>query len=395
MMARSILFLFLGIDALVLFYESSLLSISYREANFLYYTNSLLNLIVSASLGLFGQNDFALRLPMIVMHLLSALLLYRLSADYLKRERDRLWLVVIFMLIPGVNSSALLVDNSGFVILLLLLYLTFFSRTPWLNYLFLFLVLWIDVSFAILYLGLFFYAVNRKKTRLLIVTLLFFTLSLYFHDYLPHGRPEGHFLDTLGLYAAIFSPIVFVYLFFVLYRRFVDGRVDRIWYLAATALISSLLLSFRQEIEVEVFAPYLILALPLAAQSFFHSYRVRLKPFRKSYRLLFTISFVFLILNTMVVLFHKELYHLLDNPSKHFAYRQHVAKELAEDLRSKGITCVDAGNKVMQLRLRFYGVNYCRKNILENNAASEHFNVTIGYNGVLIYKNSVTKIHNY
>lgn len=393
MMTRSILFLFLGIDALILFYESSLLSISYREADFLYHSSSLLSFIVELSLGLLGHSDFALRLPMITMHLVSAMLLFDISRAYLKTDRDRLWLVAIFMLIPGVNSSALLLDNSGLVIMLLLLYLKIFSQSARSNYLFLFAVLWIDVSFAILYLGLFFFAVSQRKTRLLVVTLLLFTVSLYYHDYLPHGTPRGHFLDTLGLYAAIFSPIVFVYIFFVLYRRFVAKQQERVWYLSATALLFSLLLSFRQEIEVQVFAPYLVLALPLAAENFFHSYRVRLKAFRKSYRLIFTISLALLVLNTLVVLFHMQFYRLLETPSKHFAYRQHVAKELARELSAKGVDCIDAADDAMQHRLRFYGIGYCQEHRLQDQVAENGFVVTVSYNDATVYEKYVSKIH--
>ncbi len=393
MTARSILFLFLGIDALILLYESSLLSISFREANSFFHTTSLLNFIVQASVTLFGNNDFGLRFPMMAMHLASAALLYNISDGYLKRDKDKLWLVAIFMLIPGINSSALLLDNTGMVIMMLLMYLILRKYSKWLHYFYLFAILWVDVSFAILYLGLFFYGLNIKDKTLFITSLLMFGLSLYFHDYLPHGTPKGHFLDTLGLYATIFSPIVFIYLFFVLYRRFVTGETDLIWYLATTSLIASLMLSFRQEMEVQVYAPYLVLALPLAAQSFFHSYRVRLRQFRSRYRILFSISMVLLVLNTLVALLHKELYMLLDDPAKHFAYRQHVAKELAYELKSSGITCLDVQDEQMQLRLRFYDVKRCECYRLHSDPLDFDKNVTIRYKDTVIYERYVTKIN--
>ncbi|MEA3373241.1 MAG: hypothetical protein U9Q62_06055 [Campylobacterota bacterium] len=392
-MTRSILFLLFGIDAIMLFYETTLFSISYREADFLYHSSSLLNLIITTSINLFGQNDFALRLPMVIVHLISALLLYKISGRYLKREHDRLWLLAVFMLIPGVNSAALLLDNSGLVIMLLLFYVTLLQRSEWVQYLFLIAVFWIDVSFAILYLGLFFYALREKNSQLLVISLLLFSVSLYFHNYLPHGAPQGHFLDTLGLYAAIFSPIVFIYLFFVLYRRFVAHQQEVVWYLSTTALISSLLLSFRQEMEIQVFAPYLILALPLAAQNFFHSYRVRLRPFRKNYRVLFTISFILLLANTLVLLFHKELYRVIERPSKHFAYRQHIAKELAEELYRSDITCVDTGNNAMQLRLQFYGIETCEMNRFTHHRNGEAIDVTVRYKDVPVYQIYVSKTH--
>lgn len=393
MKARIILFILLGIDALVLFFEISDLSISYREAQIVYYADSLLQGIITASLSLLGTNDFALRFPMAAMHLLSVVLLYAVSGRYLKRDRDRLWLVVIYMLLPGVNSAALLVDNSGLVILTLLFYVYIRERFPSWQYGVLVGALFIDISFAFLYLGLFFYAIAQKNNRLLVFNLLLFGLSMYIHGFDVGGTPKGHFLDTMGIYAAIFSPIVFVYMFYVLYRRFVTKQYDLLWYLASTALVFSLLLSFRQRIELQMFAPYLILAMPLAAQSFFHSYRVRLKMFRSTYRSLFAVSFVILISNALVVLFNKELYRLLDPDQTHFAHRQHIAKELAAELKREGVTCVEAQTRQMQLRLKFYGIAFCREAFLGDDPVGEAESVTISYAGAPVYQGYVTKVN--
>jgi 4-amino-4-deoxy-L-arabinose transferase-like glycosyltransferase len=394
MISRSILFLFLGIDAIILFYESTLLSISYREANFFFNTQSLLTAIVQGSVALFGHNDFGLRFPMMLMHLVSVILLYQVSTDYLKTEKDRIWLIAVFMLIPGVNSAALLLDNTAMVILLLLLYLILKKHTRQVHYIYLFAIMWIDVSFALLYLGLFFYGLQKGDRPLFIYSVLLFGISLYLHDYLPHGTPKGHFLDTLGLYATVFSPIVFIYLFFTLYKRIFMKETDLLVTISSTALLASLFLSFRQEIEIQVYAPYLVLALPVAAQSFFHSYRVRLRQFRKRYRILFNISLGLLVLNTLIVLLHKELYPFLEDPSDHFAHRQHVAKELAYELKARSITCVDAENDRMQLRLKFYGVEQCDSYRLDDKMTMNSNNVSIRYKNYVIYEAYVTKIPN-
>ena len=393
MRERIILFLLLGIDALILFAETAGLSISYREAEQLFSSTSLLHYIVTASVSLLGSNDFALRLPMIGMHLISVVLLYSISGRYLKYDRDRVWLAFIYMLLPGINSAALLVDNSGLVIMLLLLYVYLQERFHVSSYIVLACALFIDVSFAFLYLGILFYAIRENKRGLLLLSVLLFGLSMYIHGFDTGGHPKGHFLDTLGIYTVIFSPIVFLYLFYVLYRRFIVKQFDLVWYLATTALVFSLLLSFRQRIDVQMFAPYLILAMPLAAQSFFHSYRVRLKMFRKTYRMLFTVSFVILVLNALVVFFNKEIYRFIDPDQTHFAHRQHVAKELAFALREAGVECVETPDERMQLRLRFYGISECRENILSMNASDGALPVTIRYSGALIYQAYVSKLH--
>jgi hypothetical protein len=390
-----ILFLLLGIDAAVLFFEASTLSITYHEAEILYKQHSVLHYIISASVALFGQNDFALRLPMMLMHLLSALFLFAVSKPYLKYDRDRLWLVLIFVLLPGVNSAALLVDSAGLVLLLLLVYLYLWQRVPKVEPLVLAAFVFVDGSFAFLYLGRFLYALAENKRRDLILNLVLFGASIYLFGFDTSGAPSGHFLDTLGIYAAVLSPIVFVYLVYVLYRRMITNKRDLIWYLSTAALLYSLIFSFRQRIEIEMFAPYLILALPLGAATFFHSYRVRLRMFRNRYRVLFTLSFVLLAANGLLVLFNQQLYRFVDDPKRHFAYRAHVAKELAFELKRMHIGCVDAAaEKQMQLRLRFYGIDFCRDDELVPGKNGAEKSVTISYTGVPIASYYVTNMHN-
>lgn len=393
MSERFIFLILLGIDALLLFLESGGISISYREAKTLYESDTLLHDLVNGSIALFGQNDFALRLPTIAMHLAAVVLFYRLSGGYLKRGKDRLWLVAIFMLLPGVSSSALLVDNSALVILFLLAYAVLQEHSERAAMLLLIPAVFIDVAFAPLFLGLFFYALNEKRgVYLSAAPLLLFGLSMYLHGFDPHGTPKGHFLDVLGLYAVIFSPIVFVYLVYTLFRLSVQRRFSLLWYLAAVPLLLSLVLSFRQVIDIQVFAPYLILAMPLAAQLFSHSYRVRLKIYRQKYRLLFALSFALLILNTLAVFFNKEIYALLEEGQRHFAHRQHVAKELAAALRERGVECALLDDPKMQLRLRFYGIGRCPRYRVTLPEGGGESDVTISYSGYVVYRANVTEI---
>jgi hypothetical protein len=156
----------------------------------------------------------------------------------------------------------------------------------------------------------------------------------------------------------------------------------------------SLLLSFRQRVNIEYFAPYLILALPLAAQTFEHSYRVRLNIFRKNYKVIFIVSLTLLLLNSSVVFFNKYLYYVIENPDKHFSNKMHVAKELAKKLKNKGIYCVDTDMK-MSKRLKFYGVTKCNNNVLTENTSkrSKSDNVTISYKNRVVYSANVTRVN--
>lgn len=392
---RIILFLILGIDATILLFETSSLSISYAESMILYEEFSFLSLLVKASIYFFGTNDFALRFPMIILHLLSAILLYKISKEYVQKEKNRLWLVLVFVLLPGVVSSAIILNNAGLIIFGLLFFVYIyknFSRKY--TYFLLTLYLLIAGDFVYLFLALCIYAIYTKERNFFIFNIIAFFTSVFLYGIDAKGSPQGHFLDAMGVYSAIFTPIIFIYLFYILYRRYLTKDIEILWFIATVPFLLSLILSFRQRIELEVFAPYLILALVLAAQTFYHSYRVRLKMFKTNYRLAFTLSLIFLILNTLVVFFNKELYPYLNKPQSHFAYNMHVAKELAFELKSRGIECVDTDYK-MSSRLRFYGVTNC--NTYKLTQVSKNIKnvdtVTISYKNRPVYYGNVTKVN--
>jgi len=392
---KIILLAILCLDVTILLFQASQLSISTSEAVLLYKESSFLQLLIKSSLNLFGQNDFALRIVMIFFHLVSILLLYEISKKYLKSERNRLWLVIVFVLLPGVVSAALIVSHAGFIIFGLFLYAYAIQRYKE-RFVAILLLLYalIDGGFVYLFLGLALYNLFQKRKRDLFYSLFLIVISIYFYGMKISGIPSGHFLDTLGVYSAIFTPVIFIYLFYSLYRAYLNDESDPLWYIASTALLFSLLLSFRQRVELEILAPYVMLSLPLAARTFAHSYRVRLKEYRKFYKGIFIVTFIFLMINTLVVLFNKELYLILDNPKQHFAYKMHIAKELANKLKKMGIYCV-LTNEDMQLRLKFYNVDRCNENILNEMKTSfnEKSNVTIRYKNKILYKANVTKLN--
>ncbi|WP_428738290.1 hypothetical protein [Sulfurimonas sp.] len=395
MMQHLIFFFILGIDVIVLFFQIDNLSISSSETHILYEENSFLSYVFNFILSIFGNNDYALRIPIIIIHLMSAVLFYSISKHYLKTTRDQLWLLLLFVMLPGTLSAAIVFSHAFLVLLGLLLYIYLDQKYPakYTNILLLFYT-FIDGGFAYLLLGILVYNIFVKDYRNIAFNFVLLLISAYLYRLQIYGIPSGHFLDTIGVYSAIFTPIIFVYVVYSLYRKYLADKIDKVWYIATTTLIFSLLLSFRQRLDIEYFAPYLIIALPLAAQTFVHSYRVRLKMFRKRYKTIFVLSFIFLILNTLVVLFNKTIYAYLEDPKKHFAYNMYVAKELAQNLKEMNIECVDTDLK-MQQRLQFYNISKCATNFLEEVSLSHenHSDVTISYKSQPVYRANVTKIN--
>jgi hypothetical protein len=393
MREKAFILALVGINLLVLVLQIKGLSIGYHEAQILYGNFSPLQVIISSSLHILGQNDYALRIPMILLHLLSVILLYGISKHFLSRPSDRLWVVFIYVLLPGVTSAALVVDNAGLIITSLFLFIYLYLNYGRYALLLLPLLLMIDATFLYLFLTLVLYGISKKEHLYSTTGVVFFIASLFIYGIQIGGSPESRFLDVLGVYTAVFSPIVFIYLFYVLYRRMIAKEWDLIWMISMSAFIISLLLSFRQRVEIQNFAPFLLLALPLAAQTFVHTYRIRLREFRGRYRLLFYSAFALLIVNALAVFFNHYLYRFLKDPSRHFSYPMHVAKELSTVLHNDQISCVDAGNQKLQLRLRFYGITHCEAYRLEDKANEGSIKVTISYINTPIYHTYVTKVN--
>lgn len=376
----------LVLDFLLLLYVASSLSISGKEANIFYSdTNHILWYLTHFTSELFGHNNIAIRLPFIIFYIGSTVLLYILTNDYFTQTKDRLISIIIFMLLPGLNSAALLVDSSIIVLFGILLYLYLYKIYKKECYVLLVLFLFIDNSFAILFLALFFYSLKKKDNILLVVSLLLFGISMQMYGFEIGGRPIGYFVETFSLYASIFSPILFLYFFYTLYRISIKGKRDIFWYIAFTSLGLSLLFSLRQKIYIGDFAPFVIIAIPIMVKLFLHSFRVRLKIFRSNHLNLAKIMLSILLLNLIVLFFNKPLYLVMQNTKKHFAYKMHGIDELANELKVNNIHSVVCNNSKLQNQLLYYGVTKGSKYYLTQNIEKTYFKkIDIAYHGKVV-----------
>lgn len=342
---------------ILLFKASNSLSISYKEALNVFVNTSILSLITNISIYIFGQNDIALRLPFILFYIFSALLMYKITENYFRYEKDRYISILIFMILPGVLSASLLVNSAIIIIFCTLLYLYYYQKYNKHSYLLLFIFLFIDNSFAILYLALFFYSLKNKDTKLLYISLILFSISMYIYGFPTGGKPRGFLVDTFAIYATVFSPFLFLYFLYTIYRAWIKKEKNLTWYISITALLLSLAVSFRQRAYIEDFAPYVVIFLPFMLKTFFHAYRVRLKEFRTKYNILAGLVIFMLSINVILTFINKPLYLILPNPSKHFVYEYHFVKELAQELSKRGITAVTTDDQELALRLKFYKID--------------------------------------
>ncbi|TXE78264.1 hypothetical protein FPD46_07985 [Campylobacter peloridis] len=358
----------LFLDFCALLYGISTLSISYNEAQIYFYEHSLVAMLARFGTAILGQNDFGLRIPFVLLHSLSCILLYILARKYTKTSFDAFISVVLFILLPGSVASALLINESSIVIFFTLLILVLFEyKKTILFYLFLFLVLFVDGNFAILYLSFFFYAIYKKDKILIGIALLLFAIAMSIYGFDTSGKPKGYFLDTLGIFAACFSPLIFLYFFYVIYRVLLQDQKPLLWFISATTFIFCLIFSIRQKLYLEDFLPFCVVCTPLLIRYLMSSYRSRMPQLRLKHNIFIECSLVFLVFFYLGIIFNHSFYYFLKEPKKHFAYDYHIAKELALKLKQRGITKITAQNEELNLRLKFYGIEKGKDKLYQTN----------------------------
>lgn len=350
-----LLLVLIAVDFFALIYGINSLSISDNEAEIYFGEKSLLYHITHFSTFVLGQNDFGLRIPFLFFHFLSCILLFLLALKYTKTQNDAILALLLFILLPGSVASALLVNEASLVILLSLAILCAYEyKKQFLFYFLLILALFVDKSFNILFLTFFFFGIYKKNPPLFTLSLVLFGLSLAFYGFEVGGRPREHFLDTLGIFAACFSPLVFIYFFYVIYRLSFKENKSLLWFLMSVTFIFCSLLSLRQKLYLEDFLPFCVISTPLLIKTLMESYRVRLPEFRLKYKIFIQCAVIFLLLCYVLIVANKFLYYFIES-KKHFANNYHFAEELSVELKKQNIHALRV-DKSLQKRLKFYGI---------------------------------------
>lgn len=345
--------LILGINVGMLLFACGDLSIHHREAAGVFYSQDLLFVVVRFFLDTFGWNDYVLRLPLILLHIGNMFLMYRISRLYLKKPRDSLIVVLVYALLPGVMLSALLVLKSGFIIFVSLLCCYYQMRFKRMPYVMMFVAVFLDGSFAVLFFALFFYTLRNKNTLGMFITLVFFAFNMYIFGFDVSGSPRNYFLQNLGKMALYFSPLLLVYYFYTIVNA-LKKQNNILVDIGATSMFFVMLLSLRQDVDLESLFPMSVVALPVAIRHFFADMRVRLPNFRAVYVRRFVVIFALLCMQSLVLYGNKVLY--LFGVQNHFASSYYISKDVANVLQSRGIESIKVSDSRLELALRFYGI---------------------------------------
>lgn len=375
----SALILILFLDFLALIFGASSLSISYHEAKDFFDPTSFCSFLATLGVYIFGKSDLGLRFFSILLHLGSCILMYSISLKYLRKKQDAIFSLLLFILLPGSVASALVFNPAGLVIFLSLLVLwAYFYEKYALMYATLLLCLFVDKSFTFFFLALFFYGAYKKSPSFFIPSFILFAIAVGIYGFDTGGKPHSYLLDTLGIFAACFSPLVFLYFFYTVYKLGFSKQKDIFWFIMSTTFIFCLLLSLRQKLYMNDFLPFCVICTPLLIKTLMSSYRVRLPRNRLKYNVLIISSFGVLALSYLVMVFNPLLDKFLSNPQDNFAYNYHVASPLAKKLKLAGIDFVST-NPHLALRLKFYGIKSSSSPLLFKSTSKDFdFKVKLG-----------------
>ncbi len=343
-------------------YLSVTTPINPHEAKMLYVSHTAAAYLIQWS-SAHVPGFIGLRVFFIFFGFLSIWFFYELSRRHFEKREDAYLATFIFMLLPGIITGSTIANIGILVLPWVLLFVLLYEngRKIWLPFIMLALF-FIHEASIIFFIALFFYGLIHKDKKLAIAAFAFLLAFIYLAKGIAiGGRPSGHFVEIFGLYATLFSPLVFLYFFYTMYRILLRGKKNLTWYISFTAFAFSLLLSIRQRIYLTDFAPYVLPAVILMLDQYNHSLRVRLPEFRIWYRRGFYIVMLFLFVSALIIVFHKTLYAFSVHPEKHFARRIYVPYTLAKKLKAQGVNCFDTKNEREKYQLRYYGIRSCKK----------------------------------
>jgi len=257
-----------------------------------------------------------MRIAFFSLALASLYLLREIASLYLKKEFVYLSLV-IYLLTPGVFVSFIIANSASIALFLTLLFIySYEKRAIFLELLSLVLLFFTHTPIFILYLAVSFFAFYQKRWYLFGVAFTLFALSFLLSPFSIGGVPKGHIVELFISYAAIFSPFYFIAIVYTIYRLAKDKELSLLWYITSFFLISSILLSLRQRVDVVEFAPFIVIIAPLVVLIFRNSIAIRLQRFQKWHLRVCKIVVLFLLIESTLIALSYPIYQLSNGKIK-------------------------------------------------------------------------------
>ena len=201
-------------ELFAVFYLAATTPISPHEAKILYTSDETVGVLMRWGESL-GIGFLGLRVFFLLFGFFSIGLFYQLSKRHFEKDEDVYLSTFIFMFLPGILTASVLANVAIIVLPFVLLFVLLYEKGKYLLLPPIMLALFfIHETSVIFFVSLLIYAVMHKDNKLFIFSLAFLLSSLYLAKGIEiGGRPSGHFAEIFGLYATVFSPLLFLYFF--------------------------------------------------------------------------------------------------------------------------------------------------------------------------------------
>ncbi len=336
--------------------------LSYSEADILFSKDFTLEKAVVNTIFQFTNNHFLLRVPFFIISVVSLYFFIQILKSYFKRWDSYYNLsIFIYLLTPGVFLSFIIINYATIPIFLTLLFIYGYKKESiFLEIASLVLLFFTHSAQFVVYVAVAIYAYKDKKWWLLILSLLLILFTSLASKYSIGGVPKGHLIQLIGIYAAIFSPLLFLTTVFALYKSAISKHKDLLATIAITAFSLSVLLSIRQKIKITDFSVFFIIATPLVILQFKNSIEVRLKEFRRGYYFVCKVIVLVLLLETSIIILHYPLYKL--SPNKNWIIDNSIYQipTIVKSLKNSNLKCKKVISNREKALYKYYGIEECK-----------------------------------
>jgi hypothetical protein len=360
-------FIFIGIYIFATIYLAWSTPISPHEAKLFFQYDNPISLLMHTTYDSLGS-FLSLRIVFILFGYVSVYLYYQVAKEYFNDINITYFSTVVFAFLPGMITASVLANISIIVLPLVLAFVLFYNRSNYIAIgIVMLLLFFIHEASVIFFISIFIYSIISKDKKLFVLSSSFLIATIYLAKGIAiGGRPSGHFADIFGLYAGVFSPLVFLYFFYTNYRILLREKKHLIWYISFVALIVSLILSIRQKIYITDFAPYVLISIVSMIEVFQKSLLVRLPQYQQTYKRAYYIVMSVFIFASMVIILHKPIYYLLDKPHNFFAFKLYYPYELSYTNQ-----CIKNLQSKYKYQCRFYNSSK-KQNSLKNTVSKIH-----------------------
>jgi hypothetical protein len=335
---------------------------SFSEANILFSKDITIESLLVGYIYTFTDNYFFLRLPFFIISVFSLYFFTKVTEGYFKAWSSYYNLsIFVYLLTPGIFLSFILVNYATIPIFLTLMFIYAYNKNiKILELLSLVLLFFTHSAQFVLFVAVAIYSYKDKKMWLVVVSLVMILLSSITSKYAINGVPKGHLTQLIGIYAAIFSPLLFVATVFALYKNATSKSRDLLATIAIVAFTLSILLSIRQKIRITDFSVFFVIAAPLVVLQFKNSLEVRLPEFRKSYYLVCKIILLVLLLETFTVVMHYPLYKFSTNRNWIIDNSIYELPNVVKSLKKRNIKCKKKISNKTKALYKYYGIKECK-----------------------------------